>query len=129
MSGLTRDRGCLYYIPWIALAGSGLLIGGVGVCGAGSSVWMVLNAIFATGWWLIVAWLVVALMGCTAWAGLLYTIRGAIDYLNSNQCRQAGGDWLSTGRSVQLLAAWCIWTTKREKEYIRRLTHKQFIGF
>jgi hypothetical protein len=52
-----------------------------GLSGAGSTVWLVFNAIFAVGWWLIVLWLIVALMGCSIWAGLLYVIRGTIDTL------------------------------------------------
>eukprot|EP00199_Chlamydomonas_sp_CCMP681_P007238 CAMPEP_0119114156 /NCGR_PEP_ID=MMETSP1180-20130426/46399_1 /TAXON_ID=3052 ORGANISM="Chlamydomonas cf sp, Strain CCMP681" /NCGR_SAMPLE_ID=MMETSP1180 /ASSEMBLY_ACC=CAM_ASM_000741 /LENGTH=52 /DNA_ID=CAMNT_0007102561 /DNA_START=17 /DNA_END=171 /DNA_ORIENTATION=- len=30
-SGLLRDRGCLYYVPWIALMGLALMGGAIGV--------------------------------------------------------------------------------------------------
>lgn len=162
-----------------------------GLSGGGSTVWMVLNVIFAIPWWLLTLWMVVLVMGCTIWEGLVYVLRESIQSLfdrfgvagpdppptwipsDNTPCPGQCLDLTSFGFIDESLASSCIcdyaklqashkllkdgyrfgvaviigiWGmfisallllvnfacqfshTKREKEYIKRLTYKQFIG-
>jgi len=154
-------------------------------------VWLVLNVLLAIPWWLLTLWMVLLIMGCTVWQGLVYVLKGSIQSLfdrygtdgpmppvvwlpSDNQpCPGQCLDLTYFGFIDESLESSCVcdyaklhashdklddayrfgiatiigvWGmflsalfllvnfacqfshTKREKEYIRRLTFKQFVG-
>ncbi|GLI61162.1 hypothetical protein VaNZ11_003448 [Volvox africanus] len=160
MASITRDRGCLYYVPWIAtlcvclgIASLGVwayytrrckdltlealddlgikaknvdriniaLIAtaitylalvmviflmslwrsfieaahdAVGLVSRGAMVFLVLNFLFTTGWWITMMWLVLLIMGNTLWATCLYILIGSIKKAKEDIAKFGAATWL-----------------------------------